>query len=77
MKYSTQDFERLFEEADLNKDKKINYIELQAFLKSHKMEPNPDRLRKYFGMFDRDQSASLDIKEWVRFMEVLFADKIL
>ncbi|CAL6057423.1 SPARC/Testican [Hexamita inflata] len=74
-KYSIEQFENMFKEADVNKDHKISLPEIISYLLSKSMKVNEDRTKKYFAMFDKDQSQYLDIKEWVRLMEVLYGDE--
>ncbi|CAL6022413.1 EF-hand_domain pair [Hexamita inflata] len=74
-KYSIEQFENMFKEADVSKDHKISLPEIISYLQSKSMKVNEDRTKKYFAMFDKDQSQYLDIKEWVRLMEVLYGDE--
>lgn len=77
MKYDRSDYERLFDEADTNKDGHISYDELYEFLRKHGMEPDQSRLRTYYVLIDSDHNGKLDREEWCRCMELVFADQII
>ena len=59
MKYTKEEFENLFYKADLNHDGGIFNGELLLFLKKEKMDPDPERVRKYVDQFDVSKDGKL------------------
>ncbi|CAL6082380.1 EF-hand_domain [Hexamita inflata] len=74
-KYSIDDFARLFKEADSSHDHKLTLIEIIQFLQLKNMKVNEDRIKKYFSMFDKDQSQHLNITEFIKLMDLLYGDE--
>ncbi|CAL6099483.1 EF-hand_domain [Hexamita inflata] len=72
MKYTQDLFEKLFYEADMDKNHGIEYTELHSFLKKHDMNPDLALVRDLFQKFDKDGSGKIELKEWCDMMSQLF-----
>ncbi|CAL6069774.1 EF-hand_domain [Hexamita inflata] len=72
MKYSQEVFEKLFYEADMDKNDGIEYTELYSFLKKQNMNPDLALVRKLFQQFDKDGSGKIELKEWCEMMPQIF-----
>ncbi|CAL6107417.1 EF-hand_domain [Hexamita inflata] len=72
MKYSQEVFEKLFYEADMDKNDGIEYTKLYSFLKKQNMNPDLALVRKLFQQFDKDGSGKIELKEWCEMMPQIF-----
>lgn len=76
MKYEKEEYIELFKQADLNGDKAISLNELLAFLKKNKMDPDIDRAKRFWPIYDKNHDGKLQLPEWIELMEAIFYENI-
>ncbi|CAL6010032.1 EF-hand_domain [Hexamita inflata] len=77
MRYFKEDYIALYAEANINQDHGISAKELNAFLKKKKMDPDTDRVKKFFAKFDINNDGVLQLPEWIELMEAIFYERII
>ena len=76
MKYSKEDYIELYNEIDTDHSRGIDVKELIQFLQKNKMDPDVDRVRKYFTIYDKNKNGVLELPEWIELMDAIFYDRL-